>query len=134
MTKSQKPAFLKVAILVFFSACLFYFSAGEQAALAAVRPGCVSGNCHSGMGTGKFVHGPVATGDCVFCHQPAGKHKFGPLPKNISVLCYKCHDKVETAQGAHPSVNGAQCTGCHSPHQSDHEYQLRSGTGLTMQK
>ncbi len=121
---------LETAVLVFFAVCFLSYAKTASAGGA----GCVTGKCHSAMSKGKFVHGPVATGDCIFCHQPAGQHKFKPVPGDISVLCYKCHGTVETAAKAHPPLNGAQCTKCHSPHQSDYEYQLRGPAGLSVKK
>ena len=106
--------------------CLVLFASGGGAAVAAApKTSCVTNKCHSGMGTAKFVHGPAAEGDCTFCHQKTGKHKFKPMPSDISSLCYQCHDKMDTAKHVHPPVKAGECTACHSPHQSPYRYQLR---------
>ena len=59
---------------------LFHNAGGDAIAVegnsAKQKPACVTNSCHGKMGTDKFVHGPVATGDCTFCHVLDGKHKF----------------------------------------------------------
>ncbi|MDA8325277.1 MAG: cytochrome c3 family protein [Nitrospiraceae bacterium] len=123
MSKFQRYGFLYMTVLAFFS--LLPLTAGGRAVLAAGKSGCVTGKCHSRMGKGKYVHGPVAVEGCVFCHQPAGPHRFKPIPENISDLCYQCHERMETMEPLHPPVETSRCTACHSPHQSPHKYQLR---------
>lgn len=115
--------------LFFYTAALlllsvFPVSAGGQAPSAG-KSGCVTAKCHSGMGKGKYVHGPVAAGGCVFCHRTEGRHRFKPIPRNVSELCYQCHGRTETVQPLHPPVRTSRCTACHSPHQSPNKYQLR---------
>ncbi|MDA8170362.1 MAG: hypothetical protein M0Z48_00840 [Nitrospiraceae bacterium] len=123
MSKVRRFGFLYAAVL-----SVFLVSAGGERALAAgKKPSCVTDKCHSGMGKEKFVHGPVATGDCLFCHQQVGKHKFKPTPKHVSDLCYQCHDRMDTMKTVHPPVKAGECTKCHSPHQSSYKYQLRAG-------
>ncbi len=36
----------------------------------AARPSCVTSACHSQMGQARYVHGPVAAGECTTCHTP----------------------------------------------------------------
>jgi predicted CXXCH cytochrome family protein len=75
-------------------------------------------NCHPDfMASALFVHGPVAVGQCLFCHNPHKskvKHLLnGPEPK----LCYLCHDMsmVELIP-AHLAQQTSACTDCHNPH------------------
>lgn len=114
-----------LSFLAFLS--LFLLSAGLDLASAAAQPKetCVTDKCHSNMGKDKFVHGPAATGDCVFCHKPVAKHKFAPI-QNVAKLCYDCHDKVDTHKEVHTPVKEGKCTGCHDAHQSPNKFQLRA--------
>jgi predicted CXXCH cytochrome family protein len=77
------------------------------------------------MGKGKFVHGPVLSGECTACHLPVAKHKFKPIT-NSGKLCLECHDRVDTRKVVHPPVKEGQCTRCHDPHQSPNKFQLRA--------
>ncbi len=90
--------------------------------------GCVSSGCHPTMGKDQYVHGPVATGNCVFCHKQAtpGRHAFTPIT-DVASLCYACHDKLQLGPVVHQPVKEGNCTGCHSPHQSGNKFQLRGG-------
>jgi len=88
--------------------------------------GCVTSECHADMGKDKFVHGPVATKNCTFCHKQEKKdrHEFKPIT-DVASLCYACHDKLHLGPVVHQPVKDGKCTGCHSPHQSGHMFQLR---------
>lgn len=75
-------------------------------------------NCHPDYTAGAlFVHGPVAVGQCLFCHNPHKskiKHLLnGPEPK----LCYLCHDvRMIELIPAHLAQQTSACTDCHNPH------------------
>ncbi len=86
---------------------------------------CVTQKCHSGLGKDKFVHGPVAVGDCTSCHKPVAKHKFEPIT-DVSKLCFQCHEGLINQQFVHAPVKNGQCTKCHNPHQSPNKFQLRA--------
>lgn len=79
------------------------------------------------MGKDKFVHGPVAAGDCTFCHKQDNKdqHAF-QLINNVEGLCYQCHEKLSIG-AAHTTVAEGTCTECHDPHQSANLFQLKDG-------
>ena len=75
-------------------------------------------NCHPDFtASATFVHGPVAAGQCLFCHNPHRskiKHLLNrPEPK----LCYLCHEvsMVELIP-AHLAQQTSACTDCHNPH------------------
>lgn len=89
---------------------------------------CSTADCHAGMGKAAYVHGPVATKNCTFCHKQEKKdrHEFKPIT-DVAALCYACHDKLQLGEVAHKPVKEGKCTGCHSPHQSGHNYQLLGG-------
>jgi predicted CXXCH cytochrome family protein len=86
---------------------------------------CVTDKCHSIMGKDKFVHGPIAVGDCLSCHKQTAKHTFTPITK-VSDLCYKCHEKVDSKKDVHKPVKDGNCTKCHDPHQSAFKFQLKA--------
>jgi predicted CXXCH cytochrome family protein len=74
--------------------------------------------CHSDFTTSApYVHGPVAVGQCLFCHNPhrsKNKHLLNqPEPK----LCFLCHDSsmIELIP-AHLTQQTSACTDCHNPH------------------
>ena len=77
-------------------------------------------DCHTDYTeSASFVHGPVAVGQCIFCHNP---HK--SKIKNLLVapepgLCYLCHD-TDTIEliAAHLTKQLSPCTDCHNPHAS----------------
>ncbi len=84
--------------------------------LASASSGCLNTGCHAKMLDAKYVHGPVAVGDCGYCHIQTGKHSFKPVAEGAG-LCGSCHDiKVK-----------ANCGSCHDPHGSDREFQLKPG-------
>jgi predicted CXXCH cytochrome family protein len=123
--KERKSLYLLPLIAVLAVSLFSLWSMGENRAQAAPKESCVSEKCHSKMGKEKFVHGPVATGDCGFCHKSEGKHSFKPI-KNVGALCYECHDKLDTLKAVHKPVKDGNCTGCHNPHQSPNKFQLQA--------
>ena len=108
-----------------------FLSALSQDAFTAQPPqkeSCVTDKCHATMGKNKYVHGPVATGDCVFCHKPTAKHRFSAIT-DVSELCYLCHTRLNTQKVTHKPVKNGNCTGCHNPHQSQYKLMLRAAGG-----
>lgn len=74
--------------------------------------------CHTDfLASELFVHGPVAVGECLFCHENHKSRIPGLLRKEEPELCYECHEilKSEPMPG-HPSDPNQQCTQCHDPH------------------
>jgi predicted CXXCH cytochrome family protein len=90
---------------------------------------CRTGDCHGEMGVeAEFVHGPVAGGVCISCHNPHGSPNNASISRTGADQCLVCHDgKREEFQQAHQHspVKDGDCTGCHDPHQSNSRYQLR---------
>ncbi len=89
----------------------------DQERLAEPLPDlCYS--CHTDYNAASgYLHGPIAAGDCVFCHDP---HQTGyvhlqkaPQPK----LCYQCHlpEDIES-EAHHQDLESRACTECHDPH------------------
>lgn len=64
-----------------------------------------------------WVHGPVATGDCLLCHEPhKSRHEF-LLARPVPELCYHCHEPETIHQiEGHADESHAYCIGCHEGH------------------
>jgi predicted CXXCH cytochrome family protein len=64
----------------------------------------------------KFVHSPVAVGDCSLCHHYHGS----PLPNLLLAVpiktCMNCHDQADLTTGEHHAQADRACTDCHDPH------------------
>jgi predicted CXXCH cytochrome family protein len=85
--------------------------------------------CHENLKkvmTGKFVHGPVAMGDCIACHDPhQSDSKFSMKKPTTSALCFSCHENKMTIKPfLHGPVAAGDCNVCHNPHAADNKYQL----------
>lgn len=79
--------------------------------------------CHDGW-SNKFVHGPVAGGECSFCHDPHGS-VFPKLTRDeIRKLCQGCHNQPSSKEHLDKGQN-KDCSGCHNPHGSGKQYLLR---------
>ena len=74
--------------------------------------------CHTDYpATQPYVHGPVAVGECLHCHEAHKSRITGLLKEKEPELCYQCHETIEAAQiSGHPDEPIPQCTKCHDPH------------------
>jgi predicted CXXCH cytochrome family protein len=80
-----------------------------------------------------FVHGPVAVGQCLFCHNQH-KSKIEHLLKEPEPkLCYLCHD-INTVEliPAHLTNQQFACTGCHNAHASPVKSLLKGASSQTI--
>lgn len=113
---------------------------GILAALVAqpemvLAQGCVTAECHVGMDSREWVHGPVGAGICNICHvtENEKKHEF-KLVAEGSELCFGCHDTnrdMMLDESIHTAVADGDCIGCHDPHGSSYQFSLReSGSTL----
>ncbi len=86
-------------------------------------------DCHDDRTvSAKFVHGPVAVGQCLFCHQQHKSRIEHLLIKAVPDLCYLCHDMDNiTAIPAHLTERPSVCTDCHNPHVSLERPLLKEG-------
>lgn len=91
---------------------------------------CITSECHAQIGKEKFVHGPVAAGECTVCHGESlghknnpKKYKFGTI-KGIDKICFTCHDRFKPKKFIHDPVEQGECTACHNPHGSSYKFQL----------
>ena len=77
--------------------------------------------CHTdySVSSAEYVHGPVAVGYCLFCHEPHQTKIAGLLKKPIPELCYECHDRQSIEEiSAHSAETLPGCIDCHQPHES----------------
>ncbi len=66
-----------------------------------------------------WVHGPVAAGDCLLCHNPHRTRTEALLKKPIPELCYQCHEtRAIHLIDKHDQPSHAHCTDCHDGHAS----------------
>ncbi len=83
-------------------------------------------NCHDLNIHKKHIHGPVASGGCIVCHNPHGSGKAYLLVAEPTTFCFYCHDKADvSSREVHKDAAGTQCTECHNPHASDNDYMLQ---------
>ncbi|UCE49790.1 MAG: hypothetical protein JSW47_06490 [Phycisphaerales bacterium] len=77
-------------------------------------------NCHTDhRDATSSVHGPVAVGDCLFCHDPHKSRIEHLLKQPVPKLCYLCHDMNDIGSiPAHPIEEASKCTDCHDAHAS----------------
>jgi predicted CXXCH cytochrome family protein len=84
-------------------------------------------SCHRRMANQRFVHGPVGTYSCAYCHALAGNPLYA-TPKRETQLCFECHvEKEKQFKGfkfLHGPVAAGMCEICHDSHASDHPAQL----------
>ena len=74
-------------------------------------------DCHTNYTAAErgFVHGPVAVGACLFCHDPHQSEYPHILLNNTQVICLKCHPAKDIT-GTRGHENIENCIGCHNPH------------------
>ncbi len=74
--------------------------------------------CHDRKDANPVVHKPVATGDCVACHDPHQSDAELQLEKpTTSELCFSCHEDDKTNRSfVHGPVAAGDCNICHNPH------------------
>lgn len=89
--------------------------------------------CHDRNNDKRYVHGPLAVGDCLTCHDPHGGYGSAHLRKEQTSLCGSCHAARESSATAACLTAGKGCVDCHDPHQSDMKYLLK-GPQYTMRE
>jgi predicted CXXCH cytochrome family protein len=74
--------------------------------------------CHTDFIKGSYVHGPVAAGDCLFCHEPHTSRYPSLLKKDVDETCGGCHREKRQAAAMHRKMKDSKidCTECHNPH------------------
>jgi len=83
--------------------------------------------CHKNLIQGKYVHGPVAVGACLACHNPHSTGHPYLLRRSLKTICFKCHLEKRQAQRMHERVisHGMYCVDCHDPHSGNMHYFLK---------
>lgn len=115
-------------LLVFFLAMA---STTIWAAVPGIPDGCAT-RCHKSKAREGFVHGPVASDDCVACHNPTGT-AIHPKDRGAfrlaavgAALCLTCHESMAAKKVVHPPVGAGECLSCHDPHQSANPVLLKA--------
>ena len=74
--------------------------------------------CHTDYNAVRgYVHGPVAVGACLFCHDPHRSSYLRLLKAPQPDLCYQCHDIGDiSAIPDHREELDGVCTRCHEAH------------------
>ncbi len=64
-----------------------------------------------------WVHGPVATGNCLLCHEPHKSKNESLLRKPVPELCYQCHEEQAIRViKKHSEESYTHCIDCHEGH------------------
>lgn len=106
----------------------------EAFTLSDKRKSGLCNECHDRKNTMKHVHPPVASGDCLDCHDVhQSDHKY-QLKASGAELCFMCHEKSKLDRKyPHKPIAGGNCLGCHDPHQSNQKFMLKAeGSKLCM--
>jgi predicted CXXCH cytochrome family protein len=84
--------------------------------------------CHEKYVTpGGWMHGPVAAGECLLCHNPHKTNNESLLSKPIPELCYNCHELNALQLVAnHSDESYAHCNVCHVGHISESRMLLKN--------
>lgn len=74
--------------------------------------------CHKDFIKGSFVHGPVAVGECLACHEPHTSRYKSLLKADKNQICSVCHREKRLSIALHDKVSERQiyCSDCHDPH------------------
>ena len=81
--------------------------------------------------TASYVHGPVAVGRCLFCHNPHKSRIEHLLIEPEPQLCYLCHNiDAMNSIPAHLVKQQFACTDCHNAHTSSVKYLLNEESAL----
>jgi predicted CXXCH cytochrome family protein len=76
--------------------------------------------CHSKfLALEGWVHGPVAAGECLLCHNPHRTRTESLLRRPVPELCYQCHEtRAIHLIDKHDQPSHTHCTDCHDGHAS----------------
>ena len=82
-----------------------------------------------------WAHGPVAAGDCSFCHSAHISEHVSLLTASVPDLCLRCHDADLTmAQPYHLAATAQPCSSCHDPHAAGNQYLLADSRSYRRRK
>lgn len=75
----------------------------------------------------EFIHGPVAGGSCIVCHEPHRSKYEHSLRSEEEMLCFSCHEfngGMKQYSVQHPPFRDGQCATCHDPHATSNRWVL----------
>ncbi len=102
-------------------------STAAPPSVAIPRQGCVTTECHPGIKSHEFLHGPIRVNGCDGCHKSTddAKHRFEPVRERHE-LCGLCHaPEPSTSPFVHEPFAQGECLACHDPHGSSESRLLR---------
>jgi len=74
--------------------------------------------CHRKLAVAfPYVHGPVAAGKCLICHDPHGSSRPALMTAEPKPLCTGCHDQPSSLEHI-DKARSRVCHLCHNPHAS----------------
>lgn len=84
-------------------------------------------DCHEPALDMRLLHGPVAIGECLMCHEAHVSANPLLLIEPSPALCLACHDQEMLAEGPtpHHADLARDCLDCHHGHGGDEPYFLR---------
>ena len=81
--------------------------------------------CHALKLDKAYVHGPVASGECLVCHDPHSSPYRPLLVSQSDSFCFECHDRKDIANSPGHANLEESCTTCHDAHMSNQKYLLK---------
>lgn len=82
-------------------------------------------HCHEFPTDKKYVHGPLASGGCIACHDPHSSRYRYMLLSRSDGFCLHCHRREDIARNPVHAGVGETCTTCHDAHMSNEKYLLK---------
>ena len=132
--RNTKSVLVLVILSIFLPLTLGYAQKEFKLKKGATGKICLS--CHDGLQEKmkkRFVHTPLADGDCTGCHNPHTSYYDMLMAAPADSICYTCHDSVvpEDAKSVHQVVAEDKCVACHDPHAADNASNLlKNGSEL----
>jgi len=81
--------------------------------------------CHALKLDKAYIHGPLASGDCLVCHDPHSSPYRPLLVSQSDNFCFQCHDRNDIAKSPVHANLEEPCTICHDAHMSNTKYLLK---------
>jgi predicted CXXCH cytochrome family protein len=81
--------------------------------------------CHDFQPFQRYVHGPLAAGGCLLCHDPHSSPYRHLLLSASDGFCLSCHARADLRPVDGHQAPRTDCTSCHLAHMSDKKYLLR---------
>ncbi|RMF93625.1 MAG: hypothetical protein D6734_09700 [Candidatus Schekmanbacteria bacterium] len=135
-----KRILLRLSLFLISLILIFFLSGGVSNAKVKLKSkgSKLCFKCHKKMAlklkAKKYLHNPVAAGQCEKCHNPHTSVDPKLLKVKSDELCLSCHTekKKEFAKNTvHPPVREGNCLGCHDPHGSSYRFFLKN-TGSSL--